>query len=75
MKVECKEVKFTPIVLTIESQMELDVLSELVSLVGTYRIPQDVQDFASELTDRLLDMGATSGYVYFCDEGSRLVAK
>jgi len=76
MKVERKEAGFAPIVLTIESQMELDVLAELVSLAFEVDgIPHEVKEFAYSLTGDLLDVGTSPSHKYFCDHTSRLVAK
>ena len=76
MKIEYKDRGFSPIILTIESQMELDVLSELVALASfVHKIPQDVKDFVSKTSDELLNMGVSADFHYFCDYGSTLVAK
>lgn len=76
MKIEYKDRGFSPIILTIESQMELDVLSELLALASfVHKIPQDVNDFVSKTSDELLNMGASATFHYFCDHGSALVAK
>lgn len=67
MKIERKEVEFAPIVLTIESQMELDILSELVSLAeGVCGIPEEVENIVSELSEYLLNEGASPQFKYFC---------
>lgn len=76
MKVERKEAKFEPITLTIESQVELDVISELVALADFVRgTPAEVECIVSKLSEDLLNVGASNEYKYFCDFESRLVAK
>lgn len=75
MKIERKEAGFAPIALIIESQMEMDVLSELADLAMGLHNSRDVEDFVSEVSEELLNMGAFPGYKYFCDVKSRLVAK
>lgn len=76
MKIEKKEPDFEPIILAIESQMELDVISELVALArGTPCVPENVDEFVSELSDELGRMGADPRYRYFCGLESALRAK
>lgn len=76
MKVERKEADFAPIVLTIESQMELDILSELVSLgEGSSEDHKDANQFLASLTKGLLYEGASTEFHYFCHRESKLVAK
>lgn len=76
MKIECKEPDFEPIILTIESQMELDVLSDFAAMgrevEGT---PDEVSLFLSKLADGLDREGADPSYKYFCGFESKLQPK
>lgn len=76
MKIERKEVKFEPITLIIESQMELDVLSELATLGGAVPLSnKSANQFLKQLAGELLDTGASTDFHFFCEFDSTLEAK
>lgn len=76
MKIERKEAGFTPIVLIIESQMELDVLSELATLGGEVPLShKSANQFLKQLAEGLLDTGASTDFHFFCEFDSILEAK
>lgn len=76
MKVERKKAKFEPITLIIESQMELDVLSELATLGEEVPLSHEsANQFLKQLAEGLLDTGASTDFHFFCEFDSTLVAK
>jgi ABC-type amino acid transport substrate-binding protein len=62
MKVSCEKIPFIPVVITLESQFEVDVLKQLVGSVGGDR--NKVRAFTTEIYTAL-DAFSEGGGAYF----------
>lgn len=75
MKVEQKDGGFSPIVLTIESQEELDLLSDLFCLVSDRLGHTQLNDAAHSVGLALFDLGANTSYTYIDGNQMQVIAK
>jgi len=55
---------FNPIIITLESQGELDIISDLVSLASGSGFPSEVEEMLDDLKDELVWQGANPDYTY-----------
>lgn len=64
MKVEQKDKGFQPITLTIESQEELNLLSDLFSLVSDVFEDDFLGALTTEVAHTLVELGANGNFTY-----------
>lgn len=75
MKIEQKDKGFNPITLTIESQEELDLLSDLFSLVSGKLGHARLNDAVYSVGDVLVELGANTNYTYIDGWRMKVVLK
>lgn len=75
MKIEKKEPAFEPITITIESQMELDLLSDLFALVSGELNDEQMNGLVYDINTLLCEVGANTDYTYIDGLNTEVIVK
>jgi len=75
VKVERKYSEFNPAIITLESQEELDIISDLVALAAGSGFPSEVEKTLYDLKHELARNGANLDYAYINPLDSKISVK